>query len=310
MLNVNPDEFSSRLRQALSAIGLKQKEAAQRLGISENALSNYVRGRIPEAEILMGIAQLCDVTVEWLLTGRDPPTKGARVDPALGLRIKDALAWAGLTTLDLEERLNVEESVVDDLIEGRVLDPRIIAKIADLTGVSTRWLLDGSGHGPPSHLDLEKRLEQLFDQLIRLICQVVLSQRHDIEAVVRGTKPPSALVPPNGYRYDMLANLQLLLQSPAWKQKASRHHRQKENGSGNLTPPKAHTGQQQSNRSQSITTDFRRTVREVRPDDLAAVDLSELPKNLIRQPRVKIDDPLKPEDSEPPKGRIRQPRRI
>jgi transcriptional regulator with XRE-family HTH domain len=42
---------------------------AENLGISQPAVSLYLRGRVPPADILFHMAQLGNTTVEWLLTG-------------------------------------------------------------------------------------------------------------------------------------------------------------------------------------------------------------------------------------------------
>lgn len=70
------ENFGSRLREALETANLTQKAVAEKLGITPQAMNNYVNGRIPETTILFGIAKLCSVSMEWLLTGEgDAPNK-------------------------------------------------------------------------------------------------------------------------------------------------------------------------------------------------------------------------------------------
>lgn len=71
-LNVMSNEFGDRLKECLKNIGYTQKRATEELGLSKNAIANYVAGRIPDALILYKIAKLCSVSMEWLLTGHDP----------------------------------------------------------------------------------------------------------------------------------------------------------------------------------------------------------------------------------------------
>ncbi len=50
---------------------MTQKELAQSLGVSEGAMVNYKRGRIPKAEELVRISSFFGVSVDWLLLGKD-----------------------------------------------------------------------------------------------------------------------------------------------------------------------------------------------------------------------------------------------
>jgi len=65
-------EFGDRLKQALKKAGYTQAKATETLELSKNAITNYVAGRIPEAAILNKLSKLCNVSMEWLLTGEEP----------------------------------------------------------------------------------------------------------------------------------------------------------------------------------------------------------------------------------------------
>lgn len=49
---------------------LNQQQLAQKLGISQPAVSKYLKDRIPPSDILLKLAKLGGTTIEWLLTGR------------------------------------------------------------------------------------------------------------------------------------------------------------------------------------------------------------------------------------------------
>ena len=49
--------------------GLTQQQFSVELGVSQAAVSKYLTGRIPPAEVLLRIARLGKTTVEWLLSG-------------------------------------------------------------------------------------------------------------------------------------------------------------------------------------------------------------------------------------------------
>lgn len=54
-----------RLRESLSLAGFGKK-----VGVTAKAVQNYERGRLPRTEILYRIADRCEVSLTWLLTGK------------------------------------------------------------------------------------------------------------------------------------------------------------------------------------------------------------------------------------------------
>ncbi len=45
--------------------------AIEELGLSQNAITNYIKGRLPKTQILYQLSHICDVSIEYLLTGND-----------------------------------------------------------------------------------------------------------------------------------------------------------------------------------------------------------------------------------------------
>lgn len=76
---LNGDDFARRLRAVTG--NLTQVEIASLVGVTQQDVSRYLRGRIPKAENLLKLADTFGVSVSWLLTGRKPaaPTETARV---------------------------------------------------------------------------------------------------------------------------------------------------------------------------------------------------------------------------------------
>lgn len=68
--------FGSRLKTAFN--NAINADIAHKLSVSEAAVSNYVRGRIPDAEKLIEISNLTKCSIHWLLTGEDDPS-GVRI---------------------------------------------------------------------------------------------------------------------------------------------------------------------------------------------------------------------------------------
>jgi transcriptional regulator with XRE-family HTH domain len=78
--------FKKQLQKLMEKEGLNQQELAQLLGVSQPAISLYLRGRIPPAEILLKMAHLGNTSVDWLLTGDNPSSV---------LRVKEPIAQYG-----------------------------------------------------------------------------------------------------------------------------------------------------------------------------------------------------------------------
>ncbi len=140
-------EFATRLKEALKRVGITQKEAAARIGISEHGMSNYARGRIPEARILYRIAHLCNCSMEWLLAGKGPGPAQRPISPA---RRPAEAGWARAgppeaadlqSIIDQARRVMKEEAKAVDLI-------RLIARVARLDRATLDRLADRPGDGP------------------------------------------------------------------------------------------------------------------------------------------------------------------
>jgi transcriptional regulator with XRE-family HTH domain len=67
--------FSENLRDAIEYSGLGQKELAYKAKIPLSSIENYLRenASIPSVDKAVRIAQILGVTVEYLVTGKNPP---------------------------------------------------------------------------------------------------------------------------------------------------------------------------------------------------------------------------------------------
>jgi transcriptional regulator with XRE-family HTH domain len=92
--------LSQRLKEARTNMKLKQKDAAQKVEISNVTLSQYEKGiRSPDPETLLKLADLYNVSLDWLM-GRFPSTrkgfgrdhKSKATKTFLALRIHTTLA--------------------------------------------------------------------------------------------------------------------------------------------------------------------------------------------------------------------------
>ena len=58
-----------RIQRIMRAMKMNQKELARQLNITQPAVSKYLQGRIPPADVLLQLARMSRVNIEWILTG-------------------------------------------------------------------------------------------------------------------------------------------------------------------------------------------------------------------------------------------------
>lgn len=71
-------KFPERLKYALRKKGITQRELSNRINISPVTISRYMSGeREPGTWELYRVANSLDVSMEWLLTGENPPNESS-----------------------------------------------------------------------------------------------------------------------------------------------------------------------------------------------------------------------------------------
>ena len=65
--------FGERLADLIKQeSGRAKKQAfARRIRVKPQQLSRYLKGQLPDAPTLLTIAEVCQVSIDWLLTGRE-----------------------------------------------------------------------------------------------------------------------------------------------------------------------------------------------------------------------------------------------
>jgi transcriptional regulator with XRE-family HTH domain len=58
----------------------KKQAFARKIGVKPQQLSRYLKGQIPDAPTLLAIAAVGQVSVDWLLTGREPGEASEQAD--------------------------------------------------------------------------------------------------------------------------------------------------------------------------------------------------------------------------------------
>jgi len=69
--NLNWDlGFADRVRTLIKAES-SRAALARKIGIKEQSLAQYLKGSVPGADVILLMAEKCDLSLSWLLTGKD-----------------------------------------------------------------------------------------------------------------------------------------------------------------------------------------------------------------------------------------------
>ena len=72
MSEINSEKFGAFISEKRKALGMTQKELAEKLFLSDKAVSKWERGlSLPDVSVLMPLAQALGVTVTELLEGEE-----------------------------------------------------------------------------------------------------------------------------------------------------------------------------------------------------------------------------------------------
>jgi transcriptional regulator with XRE-family HTH domain len=74
-------KVAMRIQRLMRALNLNQQQLAEQLGITQPAISKYLQGRIPPADVLYNLAKISQVTMEWILTGSEFRRDGQIAEP-------------------------------------------------------------------------------------------------------------------------------------------------------------------------------------------------------------------------------------
>jgi transcriptional regulator with XRE-family HTH domain len=86
-------ELAKRVSMRLTFHGITQKEVADRTGVSQGTVSKWLSGKPPGLRTLPKLAEVLGVSVEYLLTGKEPSNARAIADlEAEVLRLRKELA--------------------------------------------------------------------------------------------------------------------------------------------------------------------------------------------------------------------------
>jgi transcriptional regulator with XRE-family HTH domain len=93
--------FSERLASLVKREGGRAKKQlfARKIGVKPQQLSRYLKGQMPDAPTLVAIAEVGQVSVDWLLTGREAPGREAGAVPPAAQAVLQRFAALPLPVL-------------------------------------------------------------------------------------------------------------------------------------------------------------------------------------------------------------------
>lgn len=137
-----------RIKQAVKKSGKTQRDLARKIGIGESAFSSYVNGGAqPSADGFRVIAEECDVSIDWLITGVKPLgelTQSAgrtnRCDEPSYTAIPgtETLVREGLSKYGDDSPLTAQEAVFVRLLRSATQQGRDAAMLALSSDVAKR----------------------------------------------------------------------------------------------------------------------------------------------------------------------------
>lgn len=150
-LQTSTGGYDNVISHWIGKTGLGNDEVAQKLGISDDLLSDYLQGNIPiPYQILITLSDLCEVSTDCLL-GISDKSRNSDFDNVLPFRYNYHIAERirylceqsiGTNSSFLESLLSLSNQEVYYLIEyGFVPHMDTIIKLADYFNVSTDYLL-------------------------------------------------------------------------------------------------------------------------------------------------------------------------
>lgn len=83
--------FSEQLAESMKKAGLTQSQLAQKIQVTQAAVSKWLNGTVPKGDQLLSLSDALSVKMEWLLTGMDAeqPHTGGRppiYNPCMSVR--------------------------------------------------------------------------------------------------------------------------------------------------------------------------------------------------------------------------------
>jgi transcriptional regulator with XRE-family HTH domain len=143
-----------RIRKLMRYYRLSQRDLARRIYVCEATISKYLQGKREfSEEHLADIARVLGTSVDYLLTGANPPVLLYQVQPHVkrqrrkgetkfAERLDATLRTSGISQAELEAAAGVYQTQISRYLEGKS-EPKIsnLARLARALHVTTDYLL-------------------------------------------------------------------------------------------------------------------------------------------------------------------------
>lgn len=140
--------FPERLKKARSAAGLTGTRLSLDAGLSDNAVANLERGRVPGIDTIERLAARLGVSPCWLAFGVEQPADAAESlrCATIGQRLASARTAAGLSGRGLASASETSSPTVLRIEKGAFI-PRLdtVEKLATALRIAPCWLAFGLG---------------------------------------------------------------------------------------------------------------------------------------------------------------------
>jgi len=126
-----------RIKELREGAGFSQDALAEKLNMKRANIANYEAGRaLPPADVLLKLADIFNVTTDFLL-GRDQPESKDFGYDDIGFAVREERLEQGLTQQQLASLIGVSQSEISQYERGLIPIPSDVAeKIADVFGMS------------------------------------------------------------------------------------------------------------------------------------------------------------------------------
>ena len=152
-MEINGTEIYERILEMLTIRGIKNKDFYEKTGITRQALARWKSGSLPSIDILYLIKEELNVSLDWLITGKNEQDG---TDPAAPYQIVNRIDnYIEESTNHKKYESNivfyncikdiVHPQELQDWLYGRQnIDISKIVKIADTLGESVQYFITGS----------------------------------------------------------------------------------------------------------------------------------------------------------------------
>lgn len=165
------DSLKQNLNHYLSISGMTQKEFAIKLGVSQAAVTNWMKGNnSPDIDVIAQICDILGITINELIKSDSVEKDTNIVDDssdkiAFGDRLRDARLQKGLTQEQLAQQIGVAKSTLTGYEKGnREPDVFKIKKILEVLEVDSDYLLGIDRTKKASEPD-ESDSEAMYEEL-------------------------------------------------------------------------------------------------------------------------------------------------